>query len=62
MTDIKELIDYMDYQLFMDTNFESLRDDILTRARAYLDPDEIPQIIKAYEFAKKAHEGQLRLS
>lgn len=62
MTDVKELIEYMNYVPYLSTDFEPLLDNILITARSYLESDDIEQIVKAYEFAKKAHEGQFRLS
>ncbi len=36
--------------------------DLLEKARLYLPPEKLAQVEKAYQFALKAHEGQVRLS
>jgi guanosine-3',5'-bis(diphosphate) 3'-pyrophosphohydrolase len=40
------------------THFEQLID----RARQYLPPEKATAVAEAYEFAMKAHEGQMRKS
>lgn len=37
-------------------------DDIVTKAKSYLSEEDVGFIFRAYEFAKKAHEGQYRKS
>jgi len=47
----------------MNAQAELLRiDDLYTRVRPYLQPDQISQIARAYEFGAVAHEGQRRAS
>ena len=37
-------------------------EQLLEKARGYLPPDKLAFVQKAYEFASRAHNGQMRLS
>lgn len=60
--DIKELEKFIDYKPVYDEDPRFLVDDIVETAKSYLPENQISEIRKAYEFAKKAHEWQKRLS
>ena len=34
--------------------------NLAKRLRSYLDDDQIAEVVRAYEFAERAHEGQYR--
>lgn len=60
--DISRLDSFLNYDLDLDIDPNILVEEIITKARKYLPENCKEGIIKAYEMAKKAHDGQLRLS
>lgn len=60
--DIKELEHFFEYEPILDSDPQRLVDEIVAKAKKYLPKEQIPKIQETYLFAKKAHEGQLRLS
>jgi GTP pyrophosphokinase len=61
--DIKELEQFINYKpIFSEQELVPLVEDIKQKASEYLPKDQIKQIDKAFQFAKKAHQGQKRLS
>ncbi len=60
--DVKRLEKFFDYSLFLDKDPSLLLDKIIQKAQTYLPEDQIPLILKAYEYAADKHRGQMRLS
>ncbi len=61
--DIQELENFINYQPIFDINkVDLLVEDIKSKASEYLPSSQLSSIDKAYDFAKKAHQGQKRLS
>ncbi len=60
--DINKLDNFLDYKIDINIDPQSLVDKIISEAKKYLSDDCNSAIQKAYEFADKAHEGQMRLS
>jgi len=60
--DIRALDAFFNYEPFIDQDPQIIVDGIIQQAEKYLPEDQIPLIQKAYEFARKAHGDQLRLS
>lgn len=60
--DIKELEQFINYQPIYDENPQILVEGIKKHASKYLSDDDLDKIQKAYEFARKAHAWQKRLS
>ncbi|MBU1758385.1 HD domain-containing protein [Patescibacteria group bacterium] len=60
--DIKTLTNFFNYKPFIGQNPQIIVDGIIKTAKEYLPREQIPMIQKAYEYARKAHEGQVRLS
>ena len=59
--DIKMLDDFLNYSIYL-WDPADLLEGIIQKAKEYLPPHQIPWIQQAYDFAKKAHEWQVRLS
>jgi len=60
--DIKTLTSFFDYKPFTDKDPQIIVDGIIKNAKEYLPKEHIPMIQETYEYARKAHEGQVRLS
>ncbi len=60
--DIAQLDSFLNYKADLNINPDILVEEIITKARKYLPENCKEWILKAYEMAKKAHEGQFRLS
>ncbi|HOG14984.1 MAG TPA: RelA/SpoT family protein [Candidatus Absconditabacterales bacterium] len=60
--DINQLDSFLDYQIDSTENLDILVQEIITKAQKYLPENSKEGILKAYHLAKKAHEGQSRLS
>ena len=60
--DIQELRNFFDYEQVLDPDPQFLLDPILATAREYLGDEGVVGIQKAYNFARDAHKGQVRLS
>ena len=59
--DIKNLEQYLNYVPYIG-NPQYIVDGIIEKAKEYLPAEKLPHIQKAYEYARQAHGGQLRLS
>lgn len=57
-----QLKSYFDYKKIIDKNPQFVVDQIKNSASAYLHENTISEIQRAYDYAKKAHEGQIRQS
>lgn len=62
MEDIKSIEQFFDYHTGTDPDCKMELDFILKKARQYLPESATEKIMQAYEFAKKAHWGVVRLS
>lgn len=60
--DIRQIDSFFDYKPVFDKNPQFIVDDIIFSAKKYLSEDRLVLIQKAYEFAKQAHQGEVRLS
>lgn len=60
--DFKSIEKFFEYNLCLDEDPQRLVDKIILMAWEYLPKDQIPKIQHAYEYTKKAHEWQKRLS
>ena len=61
--DIIQLNEFLDYKKNFNPDPQDIVDIIIQKAQKYLKADNVAsEIQRTYEFAKKAHEGQLRLS
>jgi len=60
--DIKALDAFFNYEPFIGQDPQIIVDGIIKQAEKYLPAQQIPLIQEAYEFARKAHGDQLRLS
>lgn len=60
--DIKTLDNFFNYEPFVGQDPQIIVDGIVEQAKKYLPEHQIPLIQKAYEFARQAHAGQVRLS
>ncbi|AHB40908.1 hypothetical protein P148_SR1C00001G0093 [candidate division SR1 bacterium RAAC1_SR1_1] len=59
--DIKSLENYLNYKPHIG-NPQFIVDELIEKAKEYLPAEQLPKIQKAYEYARQAHGGQLRLS
>lgn len=59
--DIKSLENYLNYKPHIG-NPQFIVDELIKKAKEYLPAEQLPKIQKAYEYARQAHGGQLRLS
>ncbi|MDD3262370.1 MAG: RelA/SpoT family protein [Candidatus Absconditabacteria bacterium] len=59
--DVKSLEQYLNYIPHIG-NPQYIVDDIIQKAKEYLSENQISEIQRAYEYARQAHGGQLRLS
>ena len=60
--DITQLDNFLNYKVDLNIDPDTLVEEIIIRARKYLQESCREWILKAYEMAKKAHHWQLRLS
>ena len=61
--DIIQLNNFLDYKKNFNPDPQDIVDKIILKAKKYLKADNVEsEIQRTYEFTKKAHEGQLRLS
>lgn len=60
--DIKQIDRFFNYKPVFDKDPQFIVDDIISSARKYLSEDKVKLIQKAYEFARDAHQWQIRLS
>ena len=60
--DIRQIDIFFDYKPVFDQNPQFIVDNIIFTAKKYLSEDKIKLIQKAYEFARDAHQWQIRLS
>ncbi len=59
---LQAIQDYFNYEPTFDRDPQYLVDKIKLKASTYLPPEKVEKIQFAYEYAKKAHHGQKRLS
>lgn len=60
--DLQQMNSFFEYQPIFDKNPEFILDTIIDKAKKYLKDEDILDIKKAYNFAKKAHKGTFRHS
>jgi (p)ppGpp synthase/HD superfamily hydrolase len=57
-----QLKNFFDYKKIVDKNPQFVVDQIKNNASTYLSDIQILEIQRAYDYAKKVHEGQMRQS
>jgi len=60
--DIRQIDIFFNYKPTFDQDPQFIVDDIISDAKKYLSEDKLNLIQKAYEFAKQAHQSEIRLS
>lgn len=55
MEDLKSFQEFFDYKPCNEENPTDILENILSKARKYLKPEEIDEIIRTYEFTREAH-------
>jgi hypothetical protein len=55
MEDLQSFQEFFDYKLCNEEDPIDVLENILSKARKYLKPEEIDEIIRTYEFTREAH-------
>ena len=62
MEDLQSFQEFFDYKLCNEEDPIDVLENILSKARKYLKPEEIDEIIRTYEFTREAHKWVYRKS
>ena len=55
MEDLQSFQEFFDYKPCNEENPTDILENILSKARKYLKPEEIDEIVRTYEFTREAH-------
>jgi hypothetical protein len=55
MEDLKSFQEFFDYKPCNEEDPKDILESILRKARKYLKPEEIDEIVRTYEFTREAH-------
>ncbi len=55
MEDLQSFQEFFDYKPCYEENPDDILESILSKAKRYLKPEEIDEIIRTYEFTREAH-------